>query len=73
VGPLDLPHPLDPRRCDRPEAGRPIEAGAGQQPDLAALDPRHGAVAVELDLVEPGITFGRVVHEGCKLGRDEVG
>ena len=53
--------------------GRPIEAGAGQQPDLAALDPGAGAIAVELDLVEPGIAFGRVAHEGGELGRNEVG
>jgi len=68
---------LDGQRCQRrgdgPEAGRPIQAGVGQQADLAALDPGGGAVAVELDLMKPGITVGRVAHEGRKLGRDELG
>jgi len=61
------------RRGDRPEAGRPIQAGPGQQPDLTALDPGGGAVAVELDLVEPALAFGRLVDEGGELRRDEVG
>jgi hypothetical protein len=55
----------------RPEAGRPVEAGAGQQPNLAALDPGRGPVPIEFNFVEPTNAFGWLVDESCKFRRDE--
>ena len=61
------------RRGDRSEPGRPIEAGAGQQPNLAALDPGGRAVAVELDLMDPSAALGWPVEEGGEFRRYEIG
>ena len=42
---------------------RPVEPGAGQQPDRAAIEARVHAVGVELDFVQPVRSFRRVLHE----------
>ena len=56
---------------DRPEARGPVEAAAGEHANLAGLEARRGAVAVQLDLVDPAIAGRRLVREGGELGRDE--
>src|SRR4051794_12781111 len=37
---------------------RPVQAGSGEQLDVAALDARMHAVAVVLDLVQPALPLG---------------
>ena len=49
----------------------PVEALAGQELDLAAVEPRLDAVAVELDLVNPVAEFRRLVAERRQRRGDE--
>ncbi|MER8931011.1 hypothetical protein NKI34_34415 [Mesorhizobium sp. M0700] len=58
------------RRYRRLIAMRPIEAGAGKQADVAAVDPCVHAVSVVLDFVKPVRAVGRFVDEARKLGLD---
>ena len=59
------------QRLDRsPIATRPVQAGAGQQPDLAAVDAGVHAVAVVLDLVQPFLARRRFVDEARELRLD---
>ena len=57
----------------RAEFGRPIEALAGLQGDLTALNPHLDAVAVEFDLVDPIAAGRRALHRSTQLRRDERG
>ena len=44
-------------------------AVAGNKADLAVVAPGEDAVAVEFDLADPVVAFGRIVGHGAKLGR----
>ena len=77
---LDHHFPVDQRRAelqcseglrDRPEAVRPVQALAGQELHLAAVDPGLQAIAVKLDLVEPARTARGGIGEGSERGLDE--
>ena len=46
----------------RAEFGRPIQALAGLQSDVPALNPHLDAVAVEFDLVDPIAAGRRALH-----------
>ena len=62
------------KRLDRaPVAMRPVEAGAGQQLDVAAVDARMHAVAVVLDLVQPAVARRRLVYQARELRLDPFG
>src|SRR5262249_59403791 len=52
---------------DRGKPGVPVQPLTSEQADLAAVDARQEPVAVELDLVEPGVAFGRRVDERGEL------
>jgi hypothetical protein len=53
------------------EAGRPVVAAAGDQPNTDRIAPSHQAVAVVLDLVNP-VGAGRgLVGGGWEAGFDE--
>ncbi|MER8777948.1 hypothetical protein NKH79_25290 [Mesorhizobium sp. M0977] len=54
-------------RYRRSIAMRPIEAGAGEQADVAAVDPRVHAVSVVLDFVKPIGAVGRFVDQPRQL------
>ena len=49
---------------------RPVEPGAGQQLDRAAVEPRMHAVTVELDFVQPLVAFRRRLDQLRELWRD---
>jgi len=49
---------------------RPIQAGSGEQLDIAAIDPRVHAVAVVLNLAQPTRTRRR--FRGAELERTEA-
>ena len=57
----------------RAEAIGPVLAAAGQQLHVAAVDVRLQPVAVELDLVHPGVALRRLRFEGRERRRDEAG
>ena len=61
---------------ERAVAVGPVEAGAGDQPGRAALDPGERAIAVELDLVQPVGARGRRARRrgelGAQLGRQRA-
>ena len=62
------------KRLDRaPVAMRPVEACAGQQLDVAAVDARVHAVAVVLDLVQPAVARRRLVYQARELRLDPFG
>jgi hypothetical protein len=48
----------------------PVEPGAGQQSDFAAIDAGVHAIAIVLDLVDPAGTVWRFVHEPRQLRLD---
>jgi hypothetical protein len=48
----------------------PVEPGAGQQLDRAAVEPRMHAVAVELDFVQPVVAVRRRVDQLGELRHD---
>src|SRR3984957_1712723 len=48
----------------------PVEPGAGQQLDVAAIDAGVHAIAIVLDLVDPAGTVRRFVHESRQLRLD---
>jgi hypothetical protein len=56
-----------------PDIGRPVEAGAGQEPDAPLLDARCHPVAVELNLVGPLRAARRFRRELPKLRLDPSG
>ena len=49
---------------------RPIEPGTRQHADIAAIEPRMHAVAVEFDFVQPFIAFRCRVDEFGQLRPD---
>jgi hypothetical protein len=49
---------------------RPVEPGAREQPHVAAIEARMHAVAVELDFVQPLISFRRGVDQPGELRGD---
>jgi len=49
---------------------RPIQAGSGEQLDIAAIDTRVHAVAVILNLVQPVLALRRFLDEARQLGLD---
>src|SRR5690606_1796242 len=51
----------------------PVEAAAGVEPDLAVVQMRLQAVAVELDLVQPALAGGGGGAERGERGGDEAG
>ena len=55
------------------EAMRPIELFAREQLDLAAIEPRFDAVAVEFDLVDPIRPAWRGVVQRRQTRRNEIG
>jgi hypothetical protein len=56
----DRPYAID----NRVEFGRPIQALAGLQGDINALQPHLNAVAVEFDFVDPIAPGRRALHRG---------
>jgi hypothetical protein len=71
IGGLDLE--LGECGCSRRIFLRPIEAGAGEEPDFALVDPGRHPVAVEFDLMHPlraARGFGRKL---CELRLDPLG
>jgi hypothetical protein len=50
----------------------PVEPGARQQFDTAAVEPRMHAVAVVFDFVQPLIAFRRGVDQLGQLRRDPL-
>src|SRR5262245_56131427 len=50
----------------------PVEAFAGEQADLAMVEPRLDAIAVELDLMDPAFAARRDRTQGRKGRRDEI-
>ena len=52
---------------------RPVEAGAGQQPDRATVQPRMHPIAVEFDFVQPFRSVRRLVDEFGELRFDPTG
>src|SRR5262249_34260167 len=61
------------KRFDRAGiATRPVEAGAGQQLDLPAIQPGVHAIAVVLDLVQPIIARWRFVRDTGELRLDPL-
>jgi hypothetical protein len=64
-------HVEDAKRGDgRLIAVAPVEPGAGQQSDVAAIDAGMHAIAIVLDLVDPAGTVRRFVHESRQLRLD---
>ena len=61
------------RRRDRRVFMRPVEAGAGQQPDRAAVEPGMHPVAVEFDFVQPLGPVWRLVDQFGELRFDPGG
>ena len=61
------------RLGDGSEAGRPIVAVAADQADFAVLDKRDGAVAVELELVQPSSPSGTRLASVASCGLNLVG
>ena len=57
---------------DSGELVGPVQALAGLEPGLAALDAQLHAVAVEFDLVAPAFPARRTVDRGAELGGDEI-
>ena len=57
---------------DGSEVRRPVIAMSGQHANLAAFDPGAGAVAVELDLMDPCVALRRALHQRGEFGGDEV-
>ena len=57
---------------DGGELLRPVEPLAGAQHRLAVLDPELQAITVELDLVRPAPSGGRVLDQLAKLRLDEA-
>ena len=53
-------------------AMRPVESGAGEQLDVATVDPRVHSVPVVLDLVHPGGTGRRLIDEARELRLDPL-
>jgi hypothetical protein len=49
-----------------------VEAGAREQPHVAAVEPGMHAVACELDFVQPFLAFLRRVDELGQLWRDPL-
>ena len=45
----------------------PVEAAAREKPGLAVVDDGNGAIAVELDLVQPFLALRRLVDRGREL------
>ena len=58
------------RGRDRRVFTRPVEAGAGQQPDRTAFEPRMHPVAVELEFVQPLGPVWRLIDEFGELRFD---
>ena len=60
--------------CSRESAelAGPVQSLAGQQRDLAILDPQLHAVAVELDFMAPAVRVRRPLDGGAELRRDEI-
>ena len=52
---------------------RPVEPGAGQEPDRATVQPGMHPIAVEFDFVEPLRPFRRLVDEFGELRFDPTG
>jgi hypothetical protein len=59
-------------RGDRRISMGPVEAGARQQPHVAAIEARMHAIAVELDFKQPLVAFRRHVDELGQLRRDPL-
>ena len=60
------------RRGDRGIFMRPVEPGAGQQFDRAAVEPRMHAVAIEFDFVQPLIAIRRRIEQLRELRPDPL-
>ena len=58
---------------DRRVFMRPVEAGAGEQVDGAAVEARMHAVAVEFDFVQPLVALRRRIDQLRELRRDPLG
>jgi hypothetical protein len=58
---------------DRPELLGPVVAAARIDPDPPVVDVHLGAIAVDLDLVQPVGTIGRARPQGRVAGLDESG
>ena len=56
---------------NRLEFRRPVEAFAGEELDVLAVDPRLQTIAVELDLVDPLVPMGSLIDQGCETRLDE--
>jgi len=61
------------RRCDRLVFMRPVEAGAGQQPNRAPVQPGMQAVPVVFDFVQPFRSFRGLVDELVSCGLTLLG
>ena len=61
------------RGRDRRVAPRPVEAVAGQQADAGGVAPCHQPKAVELDLVQPAGTVGRLLGGRWQAGSMKPG
>ena len=61
------------RRRDRRIFMRPVEPGAGQQPDRAPVQPGMDAVPIELELVQPFPAFRRLINQLSELRFDPTG
>src|SRR6185437_11906895 len=61
------------RGGDGREFHRPVETFARLERDLAAVEPRLQAIAVELDLVNPVAGAWRLVRQGREARFDEIG
>src|SRR5258707_14128302 len=64
---------LGDRGGDVGEFFAPTEAYAGEQPDLAAVEPSLNAITVELDLVRPATAARRNLVQGGERRRHEIG
>src|SRR5260370_745746 len=64
---------LGARGGDVGEFFAPIEAFAGEQADLAAVEPSLNAITVELDLVRPATAARRNLVQGGERRRHEIG
>jgi hypothetical protein len=42
---------------------RPVEPGAGQQPDIGAIDPRVNAISIKFQLVRPILAAWGFLHQ----------
>ena len=66
----NLPSEGAQRSGDRRIFVRPVEPGAGQQPDLGAIDPGVHAISIALELVRPILAAWDFLHQLTELGLD---